>query len=150
MRKASRRSAGKTGGGKKRKKRGFITQQHKQRDEGKMKETELRRANGYPLMLTLTNPLFKMFASNAFTQEDAEEILGKMSFCCYFNKLSVHQSPDVYFFLVHMCKTVTSSGEIPTCCHLSAAHCVHAAAMRGLWDLRLTMTNGGQAGAAES
>lgn len=63
---------------------------------------------------------------------------------------SVFASGLVFIFLVHMCKTVTSSGEILICRCLSTAHCVHAAAMGGLWDLRLPMTNGGQAGAAES
>lgn len=66
MRKASRRSAGTTGGkkkkSKKKKKEGFYYAAADKKEDGKMKEPELRRANRHPLMLTLTNPSAKMVA----------------------------------------------------------------------------------------
>lgn len=65
MRKASRRSAGTTDGGKKerkKKKERFYCAAADKKGDGKMKETELRKANGHSLMLALTNPSAKMVA----------------------------------------------------------------------------------------
>lgn len=86
MRKASRRSAGTTDGGEKKGKRKkrerFYYAAADKKEDGKMEEPELRKANRHPLMLALTNPSAKMVAWNVFTQADEEEIRRGMSFPC--------------------------------------------------------------------
>lgn len=112
----------------------FIAKQQTKHDKRK----EPRPANKNPLTIMPTNPLAKF------------PWICHSSRCCYFSLLSVFSCWSL--FLVHiLCKTMTSTSGIDPCClYFGETRSVRTAAMGCLGDLRLLMTNSGQAGAVES